>query len=263
MTTPKCLALRLAAPLQSWGSASQFNRRETDTTPTKSGVIGLLAAAQGRRRGDPIVDLVDLRFGVRVDQPGTMLRDYHTVSDFRGLGLPTAAMNKKGEQKRSGYTTKVTTRFYLQDAVFVAVLRGDDGLLRGLAGAVRAPGFPLALGRRSCPPTQPLVLTPEGGDGLWQGAISDVLATVPWQAGESHQDALERETGGSPSVRLAISWDDVGGDHEVADVPVSFDQRHRSFLTRRIRHGWVDLPTGFEPTEGTARRHDPLALLGW
>ena len=41
------LLLRLAAPLQSWGSDSKFETRKTDREPTKSGVVGLLAAALG------------------------------------------------------------------------------------------------------------------------------------------------------------------------------------------------------------------------
>ena len=41
------LLLRLGAPLQSWGSESMYDRRETDMMPTKSGVIGMLAAALG------------------------------------------------------------------------------------------------------------------------------------------------------------------------------------------------------------------------
>ena len=44
------LLLRLAAPLQSWGADSKFEVRKTDREPTKSGVIGLLAAALGLRR---------------------------------------------------------------------------------------------------------------------------------------------------------------------------------------------------------------------
>lgn len=44
------LLLRLAAPLQSWGSDSKFETRKTDREPTKSGVVGLLAAALGLRR---------------------------------------------------------------------------------------------------------------------------------------------------------------------------------------------------------------------
>ena len=42
------LVLRLAGPLQSWGSSSRFTRRSTEAFPTKSGIVGLLAAAQGR-----------------------------------------------------------------------------------------------------------------------------------------------------------------------------------------------------------------------
>ena len=41
------LLLRLAAPLQAWGADSKFETRKTNREPTKSGVIGLLAAALG------------------------------------------------------------------------------------------------------------------------------------------------------------------------------------------------------------------------
>ena len=41
------LLLRLAAPLQSWGADSKFEVRKTNREPTKSGVLGLLAAALG------------------------------------------------------------------------------------------------------------------------------------------------------------------------------------------------------------------------
>lgn len=45
------LLLRLAAPLQAWGADSKFETRKTNREPTKSGVIGLLAAALGLRQG--------------------------------------------------------------------------------------------------------------------------------------------------------------------------------------------------------------------
>lgn len=86
MTTDQAvLVLRLAAPLQSWGGPSRYNRRDTLPQPTKSGILGLFAAADGRSREASLSDLLGLRLGVRVDQPGTLLRDYHTVSDHRGL----------------------------------------------------------------------------------------------------------------------------------------------------------------------------------
>ena len=61
------LVLRLAGPMQSWGSDSRFTRRSTEVFPTKSALVGLLGAAQGRRRSDPIEDLAKLSVAVRVD----------------------------------------------------------------------------------------------------------------------------------------------------------------------------------------------------
>lgn len=265
-----CLALRLAGPLQSWGHQSQFNRRETANEPTKSGVIGLLAAATGRRREDTIVDLVGLRFGVRADQPGTLLRDYHTVSDYRGLALLSAKVDARGNQKPTSkpIPTRVTQRFYLQDAVFVAVLQGDAILLDGLAEALEQPGFPLALGRRACVPTQPILLTPETAGSLWAGDVGHVLEDVPWQAAGHHRRRIEGRSGGASHVDLAASVDDPHGSETRNDVPVTFAHRDREFTTRHVRHLWVRVPTGFEnsaDSPGDTRQsvHDPFALLGW
>lgn len=258
----RCLVLRLAGPLQSWGSQSQFSRRETDSQPTKSGVVGLLAAAEGRRREDPIMDLVALRFGVRVDQTGSLLRDYHTVSDYRGLGLPAAAVDSKGWQKRTSYSTKVTHRYYLQDAVFVAVLQGDAGLLRSLGSAIRAPGFALALGRRSCVPTQPIVLERDGDDSLWPGDLRTVLESVAWQANDAHRRLVKGQSP-APHVSLAITYDDPAGEDSKTDVPTSFVHRDRAFVVRTVRHERVEVPTEFDLPEDVGDGHDPFALLGW
>jgi len=64
------LLLRLAGPLQSWGVDAKFDRRGTERAPTKSGVIGLVAAALGRLRNESVEDIQALRFGVRVDREG-------------------------------------------------------------------------------------------------------------------------------------------------------------------------------------------------
>lgn len=146
------LLLRLAAPLQSWGSDSKFETRKTDREPTKSGVLGLLAAALGLRRDDTegLARLNGLRFAVRADQEGSLLVDFHTA--------------------KSRDTSYVTYRHYLQDAVFLAGLESEDeALLRELEAALRHPVYPLYLGRRSCPPTLPLCL------GIRQGSLLDVL----------------------------------------------------------------------------------------
>lgn len=254
-----CLVLRLAGPLQSWGNQSQFNRRETFNYPTKSGVIGLLAAADGRRREDTIADLLELRFGIRVDQEGIILRDYHTVSD--DLGLRTANVNKKGTQDRKPDRTNVTARYYLQDAVFVAVVEGPEPLLQGLGDAIRHPQFPLALGRRACPPTQPIVLgVPESETLLWDADLTAVLATVAWQASFVYR----RKARVGSTARLLFAVDDPNGADRLADVPTTFSHQDRRFTVRSVTHGWVDVATGVEePEQGRNPIHDPLALLGW
>ena len=75
------LLLRASGLMQSWGVQSRFGVRDTGLEPSKSGVVGLLCAALGRRRDEPIDDLAALTMGVRVDQEGTMGRDYQTASD--------------------------------------------------------------------------------------------------------------------------------------------------------------------------------------
>ena len=86
------LLLRFAAPLQAWGTDSKFDIRRTDREPSKSGVTGLLAAALGRRRDADLSDLCSLRFGVRTDREGRLIRDFHTV-------------------RKDSKTSYVTTRF--------------------------------------------------------------------------------------------------------------------------------------------------------
>ncbi|MFF7859199.1 type I-E CRISPR-associated protein Cas5/CasD [Streptomyces sp. NPDC007904] len=258
------LVLRLAAPLQSWGGPSRYNRRETRPQPTKSGILGLLAAAEGRDREASLTDLLGLHLGVRADQPGTLLRDYHTYSDYRGLPLLSAKTNAKGQQTRTTPPkyTGITQRFYLQDAVFVAALRGPKTLMQSLEEAVRNPVFPLFLGRRSCPPTGPVSL------GLRADApLEDVLKEVPWQAG-SHR---RRQARGA-TVSLEATVEDPAGDQLAVDVPDTYDLKTGTrFARRAVRHLWVTVPTDrTQPTHPTADTattgqsdHDPFALLGW
>lgn len=266
------LVLRLAGPLQSWGERSAFNRRDTPPQPTKSGVVGLLAAAAGRPREADITDLVGLRLGVRIDQPGTLLRDYHLASDFRGRPLPQAGVNAKGLQKPTSPAkyTHVTQRYYVQDAVFVAAVQGPAAFVTALAEAVRRPAFPLALGRRSCVPSQPIVI-----GAVREGTLESVLAEEPWQAGESVKTAYRRRAERAPEpfsphrIDLAATFDDPSGEDTAQDVPRSFAPRERGFSARRIRHTWLEVPTGLCPTATTtqpattAGGHDPFALLGW
>ncbi|MER6916065.1 type I-E CRISPR-associated protein Cas5/CasD [Streptomyces sp. NPDC000594] len=262
MTQAAVLVLRFAGPLQSWGRPSRYNRRETHHEPTKSGVLGLLAAAQGRPREAPITDLLDLRLGVRADQPGSLLRDYHTVSDHRGQPMPSSQVNAKGIQKKTSPAkyTGVTQRYYLQDAVFTAALHGPATLLEELEHAVRNPVFPLALGRRSCPPTGPLTL------GLHPGAaLLPALSGVPWQAAAHHRKEID-----GTHVTLAATIEDPEGEHTIDDTPDTYNLRTGTlYSTRTVHRTSITIPTLETPSSTTslpphlASGHDPFTLLGW
>lgn len=259
------LVIRLAGPLQSWGVQSQFNVRRTGSEPTKSGIVGLLAAAEGRRRSDPIEDLLALSMGVRTDYAGSLLRDYHTVSDLFGRPLLSASITGRGAQKRTQpqKRTHVTERFYLEDAVFVVAVTGPESLLIELSEALRHPCFPLFLGRRSCVPTQPLVLEPDQSDGmpvrspLWPGTALSVLGQVPRQVAAGQEQVPGRNKVGP--VRLAVVVDDVDGDDLRTDVASSFEPRSRSFGIRRVRSASVLI--GEIVTEDATGSHDPFVLL--
>lgn len=203
------LLLRLAGPLQSWGDASRFVRRHTADAPTKSGVLGLLAAARGFRRTDPIEELLQLRFGVRTDQPGRLVRDFQTAQRWdTGTSMP------------------LSYRYYLADAVFVAAIEGDDELIRGLDDALRAPTFPLYLGRRSCPPAGKLRL------GVRAGPLPKLLRDMEWQASEWYRRSRGKQV--DLDILVDADLDPTAPTHSSRDNPVSFDPSRRDYQWRSV-----------------------------
>ncbi len=228
------LLIRLAAPLQSWGAESKFDFRRTKREPTKSGVMGLLAAALGRRRDDDISDLCSLRFGVRVDQEGELLQDFHMV-------------------KKDSKTSYLTRRYYLCDAVFLAGVESqNEDLLQDLDDALRHPAFPLYLGRRSCPPTQPLAL------GIRQADLEEALKAEKWQVSEYMQKKIGNSGQlGAVSLRLLI---DAKRNEETVvekDLPISYDPRHRQYRYRAVTE------SSFEKiiNDNIITEHDPMKEL--
>lgn len=151
------LLLHLSAPLQSWGTDSQWNTRHTHTHPTRSGLIGLLAAAEGLQRGEPLDRYDVLEFTIRIDRPGAPLVDFHTVGGGRPREqTPPRAM---GGHRAAGKGTIVSHRHYLTDAAFtVAITSTDPQTLDDLKTALQHPIYTLYLGRRSCPPSSPLLI---------------------------------------------------------------------------------------------------------
>lgn len=156
MTT---LVLHLAGPLQSWGHSSQWDHRDTLDHPTRSGLIGMIAAALGKRWGEPLDDLAPLRFTIRIDRPGRRIVDYHTVGGGHEVGIARAA---GGNRKHA----ILSNRYYMADAAYTVAVTGPSRLLHDAHNALKAPVFGPFLGRRSCPTSGPFVLGVRDDDPL-------------------------------------------------------------------------------------------------
>lgn len=209
------LLLRLSGPMQSWGVQSRFSVRDTGLEPSKSGVIGLLCAALGRRRDESVSDLAGLKMGVRVDQEGTLASDFHTAQNVLKAG---------GGLK----DTEVSRRYYLADARFLVGLEGDDlSLLTGLHAALRNPHWPLYLGRKAFVPGESVWLQ----DGLRADEfLVNALRSYPW-LGNDRQSRPEQ-------VRLVL--EDPHGPEMRPDVPLSFAERR--FAPRWVRTLFIPGP---------------------
>jgi len=219
MSDANTLFLHLEGPLQAWGDNSKFVIRRTMEAPTKSGVLGLICCAMGLSRqkaGEHLEELNKLRMGVRIDRPGTRWWDYHTVGAKIGL------LKAEGGIKRTASTgeieTLVTRREYLCDASFLAALQGDADLIERVTNALENPAWPLFLGRKSCPPSRPIL--------AGAARCDDLLAALehqPWQP----RFATDQPRGEVPSL---IEWRESQeeptappGAEVWYDVPVCFD----------------------------------------
>jgi CRISPR system Cascade subunit CasD len=236
------LLLRLAGPLQSWGYRSPFSDRDTGLEPTKSGVVGLLCCALGRRRSESPADLAALRMHVRVDRQGTLLKDFHTAGGgifrrSREYFAPTSSGAK-------GKNPSVTERHYLQDASFLVALEGDDSLLKKLAKRLEDPHWPLALGRRSCPPSEPVFVGPPTDQDA-----RTALCDQPLRLHKRHLPKRWDETEGryvpdlgAQKLRLLLQCppDDTAGDPR-RDVPVAWpDPLRREYTVRFVREETIE-----------------------
>ena len=246
------LLLKLAGPLQSWGVGSKYNWRKTSNEPSKSGIVGLVAAALGRRRTDSVDDLARFGFAVRIDQAGLYERDYQTAK-----GRVFDSRLQKWVPSKKGKHAWETQRFYLADAVFIAGLEVPDERVDEIANALLRPAFPLYLGRRSCPLAHKVLI--ESGTG----SMLVRLHGLPWQA--TRRQLIRREMDKS-HVNVPVAMDgslskgEIVSVETVNDVPLSFSQAERLYGQRQVaREAWSIVNPFYD---GSGEEHDPMALLG-
>lgn len=221
------LLMRLAGPMQSWGTQSRFRYRDTGREPSKSGVLGLVCAALGRPREAPLDDLVALRLGVRVDAEGRHKTDYqtaggtHRVGHERSYGVPRA--------ENPGLETAQSWRYYLAGASFLVGLEAatpeQEALLAQIDVALDAPRWPLSLGRKSYVPGEPVRLpdAPPQGPGIRSQPLEVALREYPWP-----EHSAER-------LRVVLETDADDPRAEVReDQPLSFVSADRRFAPRAV-----------------------------
>ena len=220
------LLLRLVGPMQSWGTTSRFDQRDTGKEPSKSGVVGLLAAALGidRENWTDLEPLTRLSMGVRHDRPGVPKRDYQTA----GCARNDTIIRADGTPSKDGV---VSHRFYIADAAFLVALEGDDRkLLEKAYAKLKNPAWQLALGRKSYLPSESIWIE----NGVQDVPLRDVLAWWPWIACPRRREELPE------NLLVSFESQDKSGVLKMDQPLSSFAVRR--FGARFVRSEWIPFP---------------------
>jgi len=266
--------LLLAGVMQSWGDRSMFSDRGTLAHPTRSGVVGLLACALGSDRAAGLEWSDHLTIHVRADQPGEVTSDFHTIGGSYPDGRGMITANGKPRKNTHGQpSTTMSTRRYLADAAFLVTITGPDQVVATLATALRAPRWPIYLGRKGAVPSHPVLLSVTTADP------SSVLATTPayrsiTTAGrrpaavvddfDALQTFLTANAVPNGSVAVTTYLDGVAPGHAdltINDRPVSFDPHHRTYQPRPVGLHVHNVPTAGTGLTGWLAQHAHLMTL--
>lgn len=241
----KTILLKLAGPLQSWGTRANFEIRHTDYYPSKSAVLGLLLGAMGIRREDTseTIDVFNaLDFAIRVEQPGELLKDYHIARSYESNG--------------SLLQTYVTERYYLEDAVFLAALGSENGaVIAEIEHALKYPHFQPFMGRRSCPVPADFFL------GVFEEGVIEILQTYPWQAASWFKKKQRHDPKYHTFVYADSHLLQQAARKRRKDKSVSFSQKNRQFQYRFESEVSVLLENPLYQGS-TKDEHDALAAIG-
>jgi CRISPR system Cascade subunit CasD len=240
------LFLRLAGPMQSWGTSSRFQLRRTDAYPSKSGVLGLLLCAEGVPREESLQALEALApvlMGVRVDRCGTLGWDYHTAG--AKIGMRKAEGGVKNIPGTKTPETLLSRRQYLYDASFLVALQGDEGIVAHYADRLQNPAWPVFLGRKCCVPGEPVFVKTADFDTLTQA-----LSSIPWQP---RINAIDRDERGTTRI-VDVYLEQPPGSAAPAEARLRYDVPRVfgfwSYSPRWIVKDQVTVPVGDE-TQGS------------
>ena len=163
---PRFLILTLEAPLMAFGEEIVDARGVVRDFPGASNLTGLFANALGWTRGQKAAHqrLQDrLIYAVRLDRPGTRIRDFQTAKlEANDRGWTTrGAFEGRAGGAATYEAPHIRQRDMVADAALTvaATLAADEEppTLDDLAAALEKPARPLFLGRKPCLPARPLL----------------------------------------------------------------------------------------------------------
>ena len=235
------LALWLDGPLQSWGFESRFERRRTALFPTKSGVLGLICAAMGVPKGSaregevlgafatPGMVAVRLpRLAGKQELFERRLTDYHTIRNAGRAKNLNARRNVR------------TWRDYVAEARFIVLPPGERPAVQAAAVGLRDPVWGIWLGRKSCIPSSPVLVSDQGvsvfndEDCAWRAALrfAALLGVGRFYPAETSKEQFARVCDAAQFKDGTDTWN---------DAPLGFGRpgssgiEDRRFCPRRVK----------------------------
>lgn len=231
MSDPYVL-LWFEAPLQSWGADSKFGRRDTLKFPSKSGVLGMVCSALGAggEQTELLARFASLDMQVisyrktnakgekRDKEP--LLRDFQMVGSGYDDSNPweDLLIPKKADGSRpNGAGTKMTYRYYLQDAVFAVALQVPSDLADEIVSALQSPHWDVYLGRKTCIPTEL----------VYQGVFQSIDSAF------EQADKLAKQKTLLEDFKVVQGAEEGDENYTLNDVPIRFGE-HKQYRDRQV-----------------------------
>ncbi len=193
------LILRFDAPLMSFGGVMVDQHGFIDRFPGLSFLTGLLGNALGFSHANSS-DLNSLQsrieYAARWDVTPEKIVDYHTV-DLGQEKMKSAGWTTRGtpEHRTGGPAARLGThqryRHYWANGVMtlaVSLSTEDTPSIKDLSLALAEPARPLFLGRKTCIPSVPILMTE-----VSETNVFEALKKIPHSIGNSNQNELKLE----------------------------------------------------------------------
>jgi CRISPR system Cascade subunit CasD len=241
---PQYLTFQLYGPFAAYGSVAVGEVRSTAASPAKSAILGLVAGALGIDRYDNDTHrrmAETYRLAVRMDAPGRILRDFHTIQSCTPAKGFSPGMRR--EELGPGVTIQTITsrRDYLNDAVCMVCLKPTEEALYSLnrlKDALQQPVYIPYVGRKSCPLGLPLSPRIEEAP-----SFEEALRRRP--PDRRFLDWIVPRGEGESEVRARFFWEDEEGSEAGQILPrrdVPLNRRSWQFAEREEKQGDIELP---------------------